>query len=244
MGDLKDFFDSFYQKFILRDFLAKIIPGFILFSSLWWSLDSDFERLKNQIPINISFWEWVFIIGISWMLGLAIQSVGEKFCITPYPRIFGKLTFEEIKSLYEEFTKPENNELKEIIRGKNKGNFNCLRFFYNSVKFHNEEIKIFKKEPESQYFERIVVLKEACGNVCMSLILSTIFIVLINLSLILFNEQYSFDCRRTFQYMPVFVFIIVIISFLYRMHREHRIKQFYFTLIKINDNSKTPKSNT
>ena len=83
MGDLKDFFDSFYQKFILRDFLAKIIPGFILFSSLWWSLDSDFERLKNQIPINISFWEWVFIIGISWMLGLAIQSVGEKFCITP-----------------------------------------------------------------------------------------------------------------------------------------------------------------
>jgi len=69
---------SLYTQFILRDFFAKIIPGSILLISII-SWNSDL-RDANKIIYSISkipFVVIIFVIAISWLIGLSIQSLGE-----------------------------------------------------------------------------------------------------------------------------------------------------------------------
>ena len=72
--------DKLYTRYLLRDFLGKIIPGLIVLSSiivLFTSLDYFLSyiisiSLRDEIIIFV-----IIIFGISWIMALAIQAFGE-----------------------------------------------------------------------------------------------------------------------------------------------------------------------
>ena len=75
MNTSLNIFDGLYYRFVLRDFFGKIIPGFILLSSIAISLTS-LTDFKNNIGL-MSYWFWIVSLSISWITGLAIQAIGD-----------------------------------------------------------------------------------------------------------------------------------------------------------------------
>ena len=73
-GFLATFFNAFYSRFVLRDFLGKIIPGFILATSI--GLTQRSLRGMTNIFTRSEFMEWVMILSMAWVLGLFIQGFG------------------------------------------------------------------------------------------------------------------------------------------------------------------------
>jgi hypothetical protein len=70
MSEVENIFNTFYSKFILRDFFGKIVPGSILLSSIATSLMSLTRTLKYMD--SMSGWMWLFFVGIRWIAGFAV----------------------------------------------------------------------------------------------------------------------------------------------------------------------------
>lgn len=82
LDDDKGFFDKIYSRFILRDFFAKIVPGFTLLAALFACLTSPVAAL-NYLK-EMSFFGAVLTFGVSWIIGIAIQGFGEKWGLIRY----------------------------------------------------------------------------------------------------------------------------------------------------------------
>lgn len=123
MDNLFGFVEAFYSRFILRDMLAKIVPGFyiIIFILVKLSL-LDINQFKE-----IGFFVGAILLLFSWVMGFAVQALGEKLNLIKY-------------------------HLDDRAR---------LRY----VKFI-----IMNPESVEKDLERIVVIKEACGNSYVSLL--------------------------------------------------------------------------
>lgn len=78
MADLKpkEFADALYSSYLARDFFAKVLPGAIVVSALLYPVvvarGIDWAKFEN-IPVLA----WLFIYGICWIVGFAIQALGE-----------------------------------------------------------------------------------------------------------------------------------------------------------------------
>ena len=81
MSELTNIFDSFYSRFVLRDFLAKIIPGLILIFALGSAATST-----GFIGIYtiMSFGAWLVLLGVAWIAGFAVHSFGMLFRLIKY----------------------------------------------------------------------------------------------------------------------------------------------------------------
>jgi hypothetical protein len=174
MENLKNLFDSFYDHFVLRDFFGKIVPGFVLLSTVliclfsWINLYSNI----NTIPILA----WIVIFGFAWIIGFSIQSIGEVFKLIRYY--------------------PKN--------------------FTNDQKYYEFYVDFFDsaKDVEKTRAERLMIIRDACGNafIAFSISLIIIFVCLIFGLIQLKNLQTIF----------VLVLIIPLLSyFLYKMHHIH-----------------------
>ena len=64
--------DKIYERFILRDIFAKIIPGLLFLSAVQFFIEGKFT-----IVIKISHTTWIVVIGFAWILAFGIQSLGE-----------------------------------------------------------------------------------------------------------------------------------------------------------------------
>ena len=80
--ELVTLFDAFYSKFVLRDFLAKIVPGSMLVSAIAISLTS-FPFFLNYVSL-MSYWFWIAGFGIAWIATFAVQSFAEKYNFIQY----------------------------------------------------------------------------------------------------------------------------------------------------------------
>lgn len=108
MNDIVTIFDAFYSKFVLRDFLAKIVPGLILLASIAISLAPSISFIITYV-VSMSFWCWIAIFGMAWIASFAVQSFAEKYgFIRYYPeeldetRYYNEqITFSEISSILE-----------------------------------------------------------------------------------------------------------------------------------------------
>lgn len=76
MGELTTLFDAFYNRFVLRDLFGKIIPGAIILFAISIIVIGSPERILCCL-ISFSFWLWIILISLSWISGIAVQSVGE-----------------------------------------------------------------------------------------------------------------------------------------------------------------------
>ncbi|MBI1743119.1 hypothetical protein HYR54_08650 [Candidatus Acetothermia bacterium] len=73
MSELTNIFDSFYSRFVLRDFLAKIIPGLILLFALGSAATST--GIIGVYGI-MSFGSWLVLLGVAWIAGFVVHSFG------------------------------------------------------------------------------------------------------------------------------------------------------------------------
>ena len=140
--DLARLFDSFYNRFILRDVFGKIVPGFILIVGILILLEPS-PSICSKIKIcpvaeigylifskanSISLLAIVlFSLGIGWLAGFAIQRLGEILGVLIEPR-----------------NGTEEQEWLDLM----------IKFDRNTR----------TREWERNLRERLVVIKEACGN--------------------------------------------------------------------------------
>jgi len=74
MSELTNIFDAFYSRFVLRDLLAKMLPGMILIFALWSaSATTGFVG----IYAILSFGVWLVLLAVAWVSGFAVQSFGK-----------------------------------------------------------------------------------------------------------------------------------------------------------------------
>jgi hypothetical protein len=85
MSDLVKVLDYLYSRFILRDFLAKAVPGALVLGScalLWWDLKTILGGL-GKLPI----YTYVLLYGIAFVTGFGIQAIGTfSWVVTLRPR--------------------------------------------------------------------------------------------------------------------------------------------------------------
>ena len=75
--------DKLYTRYLLRDFVAKILPGlFVLFSAAF-SLEHPFAPIafSRRLPV----WGWLLLLGLAFIAGFSVQAIGE---ITGWTRIY------------------------------------------------------------------------------------------------------------------------------------------------------------
>jgi len=169
--ELSVLLDKIYTSFILRDLLAKVIPGIIVIFSFLIIIVKDI-----QVLINIINSLWLFFFGLSWIVAFGIQSVGEKLKVIKY------------------WPGKKDDRIKWIG-------------------IYNQFLSLASNEEKSN-LERHIVIKEATGNLAISLILS---LIIIDISFIFIdNNNYS-----AFQIIFSSISIIIFSLFLFLFHRSH-----------------------
>jgi hypothetical protein len=77
--ELKPFFDSFYDKLVLRDLFGKVVPGTAVIISIIAAMLTC-EEIKDM-AVKLPIMPWVLLLGFSWLIGFVLQYIGELFGI-------------------------------------------------------------------------------------------------------------------------------------------------------------------
>lgn len=183
-SELAGLFADFYSKFVLRDLFGKIVPGGVLILTVVVS-HSTIGDLISKVAA-LSFGAWVFLLGVAWLMGFAIQSAGE-------------LGLGGERKLFRYYP-----------RGAYSDHLEATRDIVDLGR--NEE---FRKH--RILYERMTVIKEACGNGYVSLLAACIWI-----GLDLARDQWSeFKGGQLTQYWPEALLMAAVIYYLARSHFTH-----------------------
>ncbi len=227
MKDFTDLIKYFYTHFVLRDFLSKILPGFILINTLY-NIHFHYSNYLITLIEKQSFMSWLFIIGFAWIIGFAIQRIG---------LILGSIPIIGIVGIIEDI---ESNEFDNDQLDKNyKIQFGFEKITYELQKIEEKENKIPMNEwYESQrlVLERLDVIMEATGNTAIALMIS---IVYFTVEILLYKELYM-----VWEYLPIGILIFIIIIFLINANRDscrriYRLRE-YFRILNNKDKSAGP----
>jgi hypothetical protein len=92
--ELATLFDSFYSHFVLRDLFGKITPGAIVLIAMLIIVINSSDFYKFFYSTNV--WIWIIFISVSWLIGFAIQGMGEIFHLIIYfPERISKIRWYE-----------------------------------------------------------------------------------------------------------------------------------------------------
>lgn len=75
MNGLGSLLENLYRQFILRDLLAKIMPGFIVIGSTASFLSFSIQRLV-RFTATLNFWQWLLLFAFAWVIGFFAQHAG------------------------------------------------------------------------------------------------------------------------------------------------------------------------
>ena len=228
--DLKDAFDAFYRRFVLRDLLGKIIPGEIAILSFGAAFGGVLNT--NTLFDSLSFGVWLGVMGLAWLVGFAVQSLGEALhLIAYYPRAS---LFREIFSndMFVTWT-------DALARIQQMRNLTDVRALLAQVRFKSDsefyqywnplQAHLADNAEGRQAIERMVVIKEACGNGYISLLVSW---------LILLSCKWTSKCLCAAggdaDFIIYSVALGILAIFLARMHfvhvrRQQQISVFWIT---------------
>lgn len=76
--DLEQAGDRLYSHFILRDVVAKVVPGAIILIAAGFLLRVDFSPLWSG---EVSIWIMLLLAGVSWLVGGVAQELGTLFSL-------------------------------------------------------------------------------------------------------------------------------------------------------------------
>ena len=126
---IKDIADALYSSFLARDFFGKVLPGGILLAAM----------LKNIVinPIALSklykmpFFVWLLVYGVCWIIGFAVQAVGEFFFIVrAFPYDEKEIDFQKRKNDFNNAAPSEMDKIQMerfVVIKEATGN---IAFFY------------------------------------------------------------------------------------------------------------------
>jgi len=218
MSELKDLFESFYSKLVLRDFFGKVIPGALVVGSFVYP-----RIIATCVGGLTSPWLWLLFIGLAWVAAFAIQALGEIHgWIRYYPRILECLAWEKVVE-----RDPELKHLTGVgLAGlgppdHERGDKNWQDFITHFNVNVSDPAQIMQRE-------RLVVIKEACGNTYLAFIFTSLKVIA---DLVLRHlVDSTLPGPHAFLAAPTLVLALVVIYYLRRMHFIHVDRQFRFMI--------------
>lgn len=243
MREISSIFDNLYNKLLLRDFFAKIIPGMLVLAALFIPVFSDtiaIDRIDIYWIKEINFWIWLFIVGISWLAGFTVQSLGEKLgWIHYYPpdmlmRLNGKPYKEHLMNI--------QKTMRKLISSKIVADDADTYW----LAFINRFDHISSKS-QKQKRERLVVIAEACGNMHVAVFVASITYVVRIFSLLIcycikccmpefITKNICTEVLRIICNVPLLLAVVIIFFLLKRMHDVHVERIFKFVMIVLFEN--------
>ena len=145
MNEFQSIVDSIYGKFLLRDLFTKMVPGAVVALAFLHTLPIYADDMEYLDQVG---WPLILLAaGITWILGFAIQQIGETTgLIKHHPKDFG------------------DDEIQDK-RG------------YSRYEFRNRFDNLVQQSPKaSQQAERFAVVKEACGNFATAILFASILL--------------------------------------------------------------------
>ncbi len=191
--------NALYSRLLLRDFFGKVVPGAVLLVS---ALSSFIVQDSGKLVLSLPFSLWLFALGISWLLGFAVQSFGEQTqLIRHYPKILEKTSWRNISSLKE-------------LDGKNlKGEYDVNIGYVHFQEYITDFSKTVNSFDDIQQKERFSVIKEACGNGYVALLVATTKILG---EFIILNHGKTLDTLLS--HSGLIIIVVATIVYLRRMH--------------------------
>lgn len=146
MSDLGSIIDSIYGQFLLRDLFAKMVPGSLVVLTAAITFPTHPDR---YLVLGAIGWPVILLAaGFVWILGFAIQRIGEIFRLIrhhPLPKA----------SLYDRNF--DNTETRYRLR---------------------QDFEKKANRSEQQRVERYAVVKEACGNFATAILLAAVSLLI------------------------------------------------------------------
>jgi hypothetical protein len=221
VNELTGLFSAFYDRLILRDFFGKIVPGAFVAFPLFVFQPSTINYLWDM-----SFWLWLFLVGLSWILGFAAQSIGWKAGIIRfYPEIVEQCDWRSML---------KNNEWRKDLK------VNCCIVKCDNLGENNStnimrDFDFVADSKQRQQRERLAVIKEACGNASVALMVGLLVIWLNRLLNWLMSTK--LDTLPPIDWMIVTTITLIVISlFLWIMHRLHVDREFRYVIAVLETN--------
>jgi hypothetical protein len=205
-------FRNFYTGFLLRDFAGKIVPGMLLLFSvctIYYDPKKLFQSVSKDLPIYVI----IFLAGFSWTITLGTQSLADGLGIWHYFPDAGQIAAGE---------SPKIGFWRNLLsRGDDSA--------FDKDTLDVDEFQSKASEDEEQQYERFVVIKEACGNLFISMLLSV--------PAVLFGHFRRTSLRAKDHSHPRFIrlsgilagtYLLLVMVGLHRMQAQHVHRQYQF----------------
>lgn len=199
MNELAAFFNAFYSQFVLRDFMAKMVPGGVVLLSCCLALSGPQTIIgfAEQAPL----WPWIFVAGISWLVGIGIQGLGSKLDYS----VTEKLNDQE---------SPKKIEPKKW--------FNLYVKCKQQLDQENQNVK-------KQELERLIVLRESTGIGCTALVIATLVLTLDGFIDSGFKLAVWW-CTGGLRWLPISIILVFLLISLLVVHAYYVQVQYEFML--------------
>jgi hypothetical protein len=190
----ENWFDALYTRFLLRDVFAKIAPGFLLLMSVLASLAGSVSTQAGTQTPSATDWSIPNLPTATWIGFLALSWI-LGFAIQSF------------------------GEFIRLIRYY-PANMTEIAWRTLSSRFREHA----RYEVHRQQYERLVVIKEACGNTCASLLVTSLWVLVI----FLVNGKLTWDSLMS--NLHFVVLDVVLFALLLRMHYVHVQRQHTLVL--------------
>gem|GEM_PF-4304646 len=200
--------EDLYVKFVLLDLMAKVAPGAFFIISTFLAVVAigvensqpilrTYNNLFTNILTDVSVWTFIIFIVFSWVVGFAIQCLGEWIGIIKYG--------------WDDEDKPTASGFRlYFIARPNPTPFERKTVEFNKVATNDQKIR----------YQRLVAIKEACGNMSIALGLSGILL----LGSVHFSS-YTLGYFLSPKIVPLAAAYILLMLLLMTMHIKHRERQ-------------------
>lgn len=224
MSEIKSVFELLYSRLLLRDFFGKIIPGFIVLFVGTFVLFLPNNKISDIL--NFSFWGWLLFIGVAWITGFVIQSLGYLTHIISYEyreRVFKPRLHSWRRSFLYRMTPSNCHVIDKSFR---------IAQIKEKLLFDK-----FAGDVEKQQFERTVVIKEATGNGAIAFLICWLLLSFAPLLiksqefyLIRFRNSLTFNWLLQYDWHWGFLWLITALLFflLYCFYRISKTKQYEY----------------
>ncbi len=225
--------DALYNRLLLRDIFGRVVPGFAVLSAL-----ALFFNLPNSIPEltnSLNFGQWLLLVAAAWICAFTVQRFGEMNLWPTGRLIFYSPPFRSPKASRAQSGKvvPAPPDVWKVLRD------DPLWWYKLVIPFRTAAADTKESEHLLQ-LERVIVIKEACGNTYVALIVAVALVLMHFTFNLRSRELFSFDLVRTsFQAViergPVVLLVPCAIGLLRRLHLLHAWRQYTYARLYLRE---------
>lgn len=203
--------DAIYSRFLLRDMVGKVVPGSILLFAIIGSFLEKNDVL--QLVGKTGFFAALVLISMAWVMAFSIQAFGERLGLIRY------------------FPKIPKDEISNGCVIDDKARFK--RYYQKIILFNKHATSLERMERE-----RLLVIRESCGNTYVSLIFSfVVFITAYCIRTYVYVDISAIFPKNPVYFLPAVVSVLPAIICLRYMHNQYvgRHSEYLNTILSLNN---------